>query len=265
MNEAELLFTEILSCDRVSLYLDKNRRLGLGQSARVALALQRRFCGEPIQYILGKTEFMGLKFKVNKDVFIPRPDTEVLVETAVKIAQGCRLEARGIGILDLCTGSGCIAVSLAKLLTNVKMAATDISQEAINIARENARFHHVEDRIKFIKSDLFAAFSLKPIAFSLIVSNPPYIAAKDIEGLGPEIRHEPVIALDGGEDGLDFYRRLIIEAPDYLKVGGFLIMEIGFGQSSSIQDILNNSKKFEIIEAVKDYSDIERVVVARIA
>lgn len=263
MTEAELLFCEILDCDRPSLYLDKNKALDRNKALLLASILKRRLFGEPLPYILGKTEFMGLEFKVTPDVLIPRQETEILVETAVN-----QLEARSpglgvINILEIGTGSGCIAVSLAKLLENVYITAADISEKALNIAKYNSEINNVSDKISFIQSDLFADYSLRPKIYDLIISNPPYVATADIDKLQPEISYEPRIALDGGRDGLNFYRSIIGEAPDYLKNNGSLILEIGFDQKDAIKNLFQNSEDFEIIELVKDYNNFDRVVIAR--
>ncbi len=261
MNETELLFTEILNCDRLSLYLNKDMVLDKDKSTFISSVLKRRLKAEPIQYILGKTEFMGLEFKVNKDVFIPRPETEILVETAIKSVSSVKRQASSV--LDLGTGSGCIAISLAKFLSDVKIIATDISQETIKISKYNARLNNVTDKIRFIYSDLFTDYGLRITGYDIIVCNPPYIPTEEIEGLQPEIKYEPRIALDGGSDGLDFYRRIVTCAPNYLNKCGFLIMEMGFGQREPIENIFQKSGKFEIIEVVGDYSNIERVIVAK--
>ena len=233
MNEAELLFTEVLRCDRVSLYQNPNATLGRNNSRFISSALKKRIKGEPIQYILGKTEFMGLEFKLNRGVFIPRPETELLVETVIKYATKTqRHQDTRLNILDIGTGSGCIAISLAKFLKDIKITATDISSDALKIARENALLHNVE--INFLLSDLFFNHELTTMNYELIVSNPPYVPTAEIERLQPEIKFEPRIALDGGNDGLDFYRRIIKEASCYLVKGGYLIIEMGFNQKGLI-------------------------------
>lgn len=262
MTEAELLFTQIFNCDRVDLYLNKDLRLDRDKSSLISTALKRRFSGEPIQYILGKTEFMGLEFRVNRDVFIPRPETEILVEIVIKIVHQCTsASVHQLRILDIGTGSGCIAISLAKFLTNASITATDISNEALKIAKQNALLNNVE--VNFLQSNLFASYELRTMNYELIIGNPPYIPAADIDYLQPEISYEPRIALDGGRDGLDFYRKIINQAPDYLKEGGFLIMEMGFNQCMGIKGVFKSSGKFEIIEVIKDYNRIDRVIVAR--
>lgn len=261
MKESELLFSEILNCNRADLFLNRGVVLDRPKSELLAAALKRRIRGEPLQYILGKQEFFGLEFKVDKNVFIPRPETEILVETAIKYAY--RLSHGAYRILELGTGSGCIAISLAKYLSNFHITATDISQEALEVAKENSRHNNVESKITFLKSNLFESLPLCALRSALCVSNPPYITTAGIERLQPEIGYEPRIALDGKEDGLDFYRRIILSAPDYLREGGFLVLEMGFGQSRSIQNIFKESKKFELIEIVKDYNDIDRIVVGK--
>lgn len=258
MNESELLFTELLNCDRASLYLNRDSILNKEKLFSVSSALKRRIKGEPIQYIIGKTEFMGLEFKVTLDVLIPRPETEILVEAAIKIT---RLIGEKVRILDLGTGSGCIAVSLAKLLPKAKVTATDISPEALKVALENARANNVD--IDFFQGDLFGTCNLTPITYDLIISNPPYIRSSEIKKLQPEVRYEPPIALDGGKEGLDFYKRIINDAPRYLKKKGFLILEIGFDQKDDLKKNLQNSGYFEIIEVIKDYNNLDRVIIAQ--
>ncbi len=263
MDEAEVLFSEILNCDRASLYLKQNLRLNKPEAFKISEALKRRIRGEPIQYILGKTEFMGLEFKVTPDVLIPRPETEVLVEKVIELVTKARgHKTTSLKILDLGTGSGCIAISLAKLLTNVEIDAVDISRRALEVAKFNAALNKV--KIHFIQSNLFPTYYLQPTTYSLIVSNPPYVAASEIDGLQVEVRREPRIALSAGEDGLDFYRRIIIDSSRYLKKGGYLFLEMGFAQKNKIKNIFQKSKKFQIIEVVRDYNNIDRVIIAKL-
>jgi len=261
MNETELLFTEILNCDRASLYLNKDLALTKEKSSRIASILKRRILGEPIQYILGKTEFMGLEFKLTPDVLIPRPETEILVETVLKVVYGVQSREYSANILDVGTGSGCIAVSLAKYISGCKIDALDISSGALEVAVENAHFNRV--KINFFPADLFNSIHLKPANYDIIVSNPPYIASGQLQYLQPEINHEPAIALDGGIDGLDFYRRIIKDSPRYLKEEGCLVIEIGFQQKEAVEEIFQKSPAYQIIEVIKDYHNIERVVVAK--
>lgn len=262
MNEAELLFTQVLSCERQDLYLNKGLSLTKDAFLQVSSALKRRVFGEPIQYILGETEFMGLRLKLTPDVFIPRPETEILVEAALKIlGRSADRPVSGFKILDLGTGSGCIAISLAKFLPQAQVCATDISKAAIEVAKANALLNNV--KINFLESDLFSIYNLQPTTYDLIVSNPPYIPSGEIGDLARELQYEPRIALDGGENGLGFYYRIIPEAADYLKAGGFLAMEIGLNQKGKIENIIQNTAKFEIIGIIKDYNNIDRVIIAR--
>jgi release factor glutamine methyltransferase len=261
MTETELLFTQVLGCSRLELYQNKTFALNREASLAIASALKRRIKHEPIQYVLGEAHFFGLRFKVDRDCLIPRQETEILVETAVRYAR--RLPHIAYRILELGTGSGCIAVSLAKSLPDAKITATDISQEALAIAKENARNNELDGKIKFIQSDLFSDHELRAMSYELIISNPPYVASDEIKDLQPEISYEPGIALDGGEDGLDFYRRIIQDSPAHLEEGGYLILEMGIGQRPQIEKIFQKSEKFEIIGVVKDYNHIERVIVAQ--
>ena len=216
--------------------------------------IKKRTEGFPMQYIIGSCWFMGNEFFVNEDVLIPRADTEVWVE---KIIEFARLN-KSKNILDLCTGSGCIAVSLKKALDNVEVCAVDISELAIKVAEKNANNNDVN--VKFYKSDLFEG--LENMKFDIIVSNPPYIPNKDIEGLDKEVLKEPYIALAGGEDGLDFYRRIARSAGKFLEDRGLLGLEFGYDQSVQVIDILKENG-FEILEIVKDYSGNTRAVLSR--
>lgn len=257
MTEAELLFSQVLSCARPDLYLNKDKYLAKEDLNLISSVLARRIKGEPIQYILGKTEFMGLEIRVNQDVLIPRPETEILVEAVLR-----RIEKqKSPEILDLGAGSGCIAIALKKNLADSKVDASDISDKALAVARDNAKFNNVN--INFLKCDLFPSFQLPAPSYDIIVSNPPYVAEGEINALQPELRFEPRFALSGGADGLDFYRRIIAGAPVCLKNKGLLIMEIGLGQRPGIEKIFLDSGKFELVEVIKDYSNIDRVVVAK--
>jgi len=218
--------------------------------------VDRRRNREPLQYIIGETDFMGLTFKVDSNVLIPRQDTETVVEEALKYAKG--------DVLDLCTGSGCIAVSIAKLSKDSKVTAVDISDEALKIAGENAKLNSA--KVKFLKSDMFnglkGTFGTKK--FNLIVSNPPYIPKEVILGLEREVsEYEPKLALDGGDDGLDFYKRIANEAPNYLKKDGVLVLEIGDTQGLDVTNILKETGKFLDIQVKKDLGGLDRMVIAK--
>ena len=214
----------------------------------------------PIQYIMGTTKFCGINFLVDERVLIPRPETEMLVEVAEEFFYERRKTKDERRILDLCTGSGCIAISLTKRLPDCKIVASDISDEALEVARWNADSKDGAGRIKFIKSDLFEYIDGK---FDIIVSNPPYIARYEFYTLQKEVLEEPRIALDGGEDGLDFYARILRDAPYYLNDGGYLVMEMGYGQRRSIEKMINRTVGLQVVEVRKDYNGIDRVIIAR--
>ena len=197
--------------------------------------IKRLISGEPLQYITGVQEFMKINFIVTKDVLIPQPDTEILVEEAIKIAN--RLD--NPLILDLCTGSGAIAVSLAKNIPNAKIVATDISKRALEIAKQNAKLNGVLNNIDFIESNLFD--KIKNIKFDIIVSNPPYIETDEIKKLPKDVRQEPTIALDGGKDGLDFYRKIFNKGNEYLNRQGYLCVEIGHNQKEAVRKIIEKT------------------------
>ncbi len=218
----------------------------------------------PIQYIMGSAEFCGLDFRVDERVLIPRRETELLVESAGRLALLGRDRAYGLNILDLCTGSGNIAISLAagpltKGISNCKIMASDISADALEVARRNAISNGVYNLIEFVRSDLFSDIKDQ---FDIIVSNPPYIPENDFLTLQEEVLREPKIALSGGVDGLDFYRLIIDALPGYLKHGGYVVMEIGYLQRDAVADIIARGGTFEISEIVKDHNGIDRVIIA---
>lgn len=232
--------SELANCDAV-LVPSKVREMDAVAGERMG--------GRPLWYILGDTEFYGYKIKVDERVLIPRPETELLAELAIKTVED------GNKVLDLCTGSGCIAIAVRREVKDkeITVTAADISAEALELAKENARANLAE--IKFIESDLFEKVRGK---FNLIVCNPPYIKSEDLAGLQSEVKdHEPVLALDGGKDGLDFYRRLAAEAPKHLVRGGTLLMECGAGQAQEIVKLFN---KFDYTMISRDYNDVERFV-----
>jgi len=204
---------------------------------------------------------MGMDFIVNKDTFIPRPETEVLVKEVLRYAE---YNIRSMKILDLCTGSGNIATSLAKSLPCAKTFAADISQSALETASHNASIHGVDKRINFCKGDLFKALPIdKDLKFDIIVCNPPYVRNDELGVLQKEVTFEPRVALDGGHDGLDFYRRIASDALHYLRKNGALLIEIGADQSEVIKAIFNSTGLFETYKVTKDFSNIDRVVELR--
>ena len=207
--------------------------------------------GVPIQYITKKQEFMGLDFFVDENVLIPQPDTEILVEEVLKIS---KLFNKKINILDLCTGSGAIAVSLAKYIKDVNIIATDISENTIEEAEKNAIKNNVENKIKFVVSDMFKNIENK---FDIIVSNPPYIETKEIEKLSKEVKNEPIIALDGGNDGIKYYKIIADNYNKFLNIGGYLLLEMGYNQGESVSKLFKNS------EIKKDLSGNNRVILVK--
>lgn len=208
--------------------------------------------GMPIQYITNKQEFMKLNFYVDKNVLIPQPDTEILVEKAIEI---CNNHGNDIKILDLCTGSGAIGISIAINIKNAKVYATDIKNTVIDIAKQNAKQNNV-DNIEFIVSDMFENIQEKD--FDIIVSNPPYIETDVIKTLPTEVRNEPIIALDGGKDGLKFYKIILSEYKKYLKKDGYLLLEIGYNQAKSVGELINLN--YSIIE---DLAGNDRVIIIK--
>jgi release factor glutamine methyltransferase len=253
--DAETLLLHVLGKSKAWLLAHADDELPESQAAKYFELLELRYNSEPIQYILGETEFYGLPFRVTSDVLIPRPETEHLVEKAIELA--ARFDAPRI--VDVGTGSGAIAVALAHKLPVAQLTAIDISSSALAIARENARRNEVT--IRFLEGDLLA-----PIAgeqFEIVVSNPPYVPVSDRATLSVEVReYEPALALFAGEDGLDLYRRLIPAAFQALIPGGYLALEIGFGQSLAITQLLESSS-FEQIEFLPDLQGIPRVACAQ--
>lgn len=214
--------------------------------------------GEPIEHITHQKEFMKLNFYVDENVLIPRQDTEVLVEEVIKIAK--RIGARNI--LDLCTGSGAIAISLAKYLQEVQLTALDISKKALDIAIANAKKNKVQDKITFVESNLFK--DLGKEKYDMIVSNPPYIKREELAKLDKEVRKEPRIALDGGKDGLDFYKKIIDSAYEYLKYGGYICLEIGYDQKEEVIKMIEDKKQYINPYCKKDLYDNDRVIIAKL-
>lgn len=208
--------------------------------------------GEPIQYIIGKQEFMGIDFTVNKNVLIPQPDTEILVEKTIEILK----DYTEPKVLDLCTGSGAIAVSIAKYVPHAKVFASDISKQALEVAKIN----DTENKMKFIHSDMFENIKDK---FDVIVSNPPYIKTEEIKTLSKEVQNEPQLALDGGQDGLIFYRKIIEQACAYLNEAGYLCLEIGEDQKEEVVNLIKQNGHYENIETYKDLGGNDRVVICK--
>lgn len=287
--ESEFCLTAILNCPRHHLYLD-NLAVKETEARHFWRLLSLRAKGEPLQYLLGQSEFMGLTFKVRPGVFIPRPETELLVETALDILSNIPINKQTnrltdkptnrLKILDLGCGSGNIAISLAVLLkpkqarspslklrrnlaeaqAKADIFACDISDSALQLTKENASLNKVV--IEARKSNLFSAFARRNL-FNLIVSNPPYIKAGELKGLSREVRAEPALALNGGRDGLFYYRRIIAAAPAYLQEQGFLALEIGAGLAAGVVKIISQSRYLKLVKVVKDYNGLDRIILAQ--
>ena len=257
--DAEVLLCAVLKCQRITLYVDFERPLSEEELATYREYVRRRGNFEPLAYILGERAFMRNTFKVNKATLVPRPETELLVESLVRIAPLLKREG-DVKILDIGTGSGAIIVSLLDYLPNAKGVGVDISVDALIVAKENSEKIGVTGRIGFVRSDVFSKLPLEK-KFDVIVSNPPYIPAGDIAGLDKDVQQEPRGALDGGADGLDFYRRITAEAMDHMAEEGVLAFEIGIGQAAAVQQLCLDAG-FVKTAVRKDYAGIERMVFA---
>lgn len=261
-DESEFILMHVLKCKRSELFLNARRELTEGEEQALRSALERRTSREPSQYIFGEAEFLGRTFKVTRDVLIPRPETELLVEEALKEAahMGGRVTA-----IDLCTGSGCIGISIAAGIKDCEVFATDISGRALAVAEENSRRIGTTEQVRFGIGDLFGPVpeTLKG-RIDMVLANPPYITEKDMDTLEPEVRNfEPSQALFGGSDGMDIIRRILTEAPFWLRPQGLLLMEIGYDQSGPATTVAGSSEKFGGIEILKDYAGIGRILKAR--
>ena len=261
--ERETLFmaSVILGCKPLEIYLKRTDVLDDHVITRFKDAVKRRLTREPGQYISGVQEFYGLEFKVNASVLIPRPETEGLIDLTLKGTHS----AKNLSpiLLDVGTGSGCIAVTLAHELPGARVVATDISEPSLKTASENAQKLGVSERVFFVRSDLFDAISPHSPdgGFDIIVSNPPYVTLKEFNALEPEVRvYEPEVALLGGVDGLDFYRRIAKDAPSYLKPGGKLLLEVGYGQAEDVISLLKDTGVFTSTGSVPDLYGVERHV-----
>lgn len=256
--DAEILLAHVLKWRRLSFYVDSEKKLPLESILRFNELINRRLEGVPVAYLTCTKEFMGLAFAVNEKVLIPRPDTEILTEFVGEYLRGLGGE---VTFADLGVGSGAISISILKFVKSARAAAVDISSEALEVAKFNAEKFHVEDRIEFFQGNLFAPLEGK--IFNAIVSNPPYIPTSELETLQSEVQREPRIALDGGEDGLNFYRQIISDAPKFLVDGGLLAVEVGINQASAVK-ILFEEANFTDVEIIKDLAGIDRVVAGRI-
>lgn len=270
--DAKELYCYMRGMDRTALMLRWQEVMQDNQCEAYFNLIERRASRVPLQHITGRQEFMGLPFEVNEKVLIPRQDTETMVEDALELMEKGTLRGqeytdglkRGGDILDLCCGSGAIGISIAKLAKGAHVTCSDLSKDALEVADRNARLNDCKS-VKFTEGDMFAAFCgrLGKKKFNLIISNPPYIPPSVIEGLEPEVRdHEPMMALDGGADGLDFYRIIAQHAPEHLKKGGVLMLEIGFDQKDAVKGLLQETGRFEKIIGLTDLTGKDRIVCA---
>ena len=257
--DAETLIMHVLGRDRAYVYAHPELELICGELNRYNDALERRAGGEPLQYITGHQEFWGLDLLVTPAVLIPRPETEHAVEAALELLRGMESPR----LVDVGTGSGCIALALASELSRARVEAVDISDEALQVARQNASRLNLESRISFSRSDLLEKYLNSAATFDMVVSNPPYVGDSETDKLQVEVReHEPYQALfGGGKEGLDIYRRLIPQASRVLKPDGWLVMEIGYTQEQAIRDLLQHWNQ---VRSVPDLQGIPRVMIAQI-
>lgn len=259
--KSEILLQYILNMDKTELIINSKKEVQHDLEQRYISYLDKIIEGKPIQYITHKQEFMGLYFYVDENVLIPQPDTEILVEKTIRIVTANnKLLSQNIKILDLCTGSGAIAISLENYLQNkcnIEIYASDISEKAIDVAKRNAKENNA--KVKFIISDMFQ--NIEENNFDIIVSNPPYIEKATITTLSKEVQNEPHLALDGGIDGLDFYRIIAKEGYKHLKSGGYILVEIGYNQKESVSNIFKEYvDKYIEIKCVKDLNGQDRVI-----
>ena len=251
-NEARILMCYLLKFSGSELFLSMDEPINAERIKEYLILIDKRCKGQPLQHITGMQEFMGITFKVSDKVLIPRRETEELVERLLKI-----IGNKDCTVLDLCTGSGAIGISLGKL-SKAKVLCSDFSEDALKIAKENIISNDVSENVKLIHSNMFENIRGE---FDIIVSNPPYIRTRDIEELETEVKeHEPIIALDGGEDGLKYYRVIINEAFKYLKKGGLLAMEIGYDQGSEVRNIIRENPNYGEATIIKDFSGKDRIV-----
>ena len=254
--KARLLLQYVLDKPRQYIIVYDNKEIDKQQQWQYFVNIEKLTKGIPLQHITHRQEFMKMDFFVDENVLIPRPDTEILVEEVIKIAQ----KYNSPRILDLCTGSGAIAISLKKFVPNADITAVDISEKALEIAQKNAE--NLEAKINFVKSNLFDKLDNKK--FDIIVSNPPYIRKDEIKKLSEEVQKEPKIALDGGEDGLDFYRIIAEQAINYLKTGSFLCFEIGYNQKNDVIKIIEDEQNYKNTYCKKDLYGNDRIIITQV-
>lgn len=254
---AKELLSYVLKKDKVYLTINSDTALTDTEYAEFTKYIEQIIDGKPLQYITQKQEFMGIDFFVNEDVLIPQPDTEILVETVLDICK--RYGNQSLRILDLCTGSGAIAISLSKIL-NTQVFASDVSTKALKVAEKNNVLNN--SKVEFIESNLFEQINGEK--FDIIVSNPPYIKNEEIKSLSKQVQNEPYIALSGGEDGLDFYRKIIDEAYKHINKNGYLCLEIGYDQKEDLIKLIKQNENYEYENCIKDLSNNDRCIIAKI-
>jgi len=269
---AEAILSHLLGSKAIDLYTN-TIMLSPADFKLLEQMISRRINGEPLQYITGRTYFYGNDIIVKEGIFIPRPETEILVDTVIEYVKSSQYPIPNSAlpadmpqplILDLCTGSGNIAISLTKSLTHCKIVSSDISEIALEMAQENAKRNEVSDRIVFIKSDFLSLSCEYKKAFDMIVCNPPYIRYCDMKNLSHEVKYEPVKALCGGSDGMDFYRRIVEDSPEFLKANGLIALEIPDNSRLEVENIINDSGSFSNIKFFNDLNNTERVAIARL-
>ena len=253
--DSKWIAEDILRMTPSELHFQLDRALDAGTYAQLETLLKRRANGEPLQYILGGAYFMGLRFSVDKRVLIPRQDTETLAESAIIALRGMKKPR----VLDLCTGSGAIGISIKTLVPGAEVTLADVSRDALDVAHKNA--HDLNADVDIRHGDLFKAVGRDQ--FDLIASNPPYIPRGDIDALQKEVQYEPLLALDGGEDGLDIYRRIAKEAPAHLKPEGYVYLEVGIGQADAVLQLIRENIDCAESGVINDLNGVPRVVWAR--
>ena len=270
--DAEELYCYLTNTDRVGLFLRSEEEVDPLTEKKYNELIARRASRVPLQHITGSQEFMGYKFRVVPGVLVPRQDTETLVTEAARIIQQnpdrkpsffSRLcGSKELTVLDLCCGSGIIGISLAKICGDIRVIGADISEKAIELAKDNAT--SLRTKVEFVQGDMFSALEQKPykgMKYDMIVSNPPYIRTNMIAMLQDEVKvHEPMLALDGGKDGLDYYRQIVNKAADYLNPNGWLLLEIGYDQGEMLRKLLRDANKYTPAEVIKDLAGRDRVV-----
>lgn len=257
--KAKIILSTLLSKPKEYLLINENQELDKSIEETFFANIHKLCNNIPLQYVTNSQEFYGLKFYVDENVLIPRSDTEILVETVIKYVKNLENKNENLKILDMCTGSGIIAIILAKYCENVDITAVDKSEDALKVAIKNAKTHNVYNKINFIKSDMFENLKGK---YNIIVSNPPYIEKDVIKTLSKDVQHEPEMALDGGIDGLDFYRIINNNVDNFLEKNGAVFLEIGYNQRDSVSEIF--AENFKNIKCIKDLNNLDRVIVGKL-